>query len=176
MHVSTTQVLRRFAQKMAAQTKQANPLTALLDSRVLGSLGGAAVGGLGAYGLSRLLQSDEDKENTPWLMPALGALAGGAGGYYAGPHLAALTQALGKKAPAQSISGVDNEEPQIVDGVKNDAMVAAEANNPAAPPKPNAASDYDYRPPGFAAVPPKAPAKPNAASDYDYRPPGFNGK
>jgi hypothetical protein len=89
MHVSTTQVLRKFAQKMAAQNKQANPLTALADPSVLGGLGGAAVGGLGAYGLARLTQSEEDKEksNMPMIAGLLGALAGGAGGAYGAPHL-----------------------------------------------------------------------------------------
>jgi hypothetical protein len=103
MHVSTTHVLRKFAQKMAAQNKQANPLasigSALSDPRVLGGLGGAAAGGLGAYGLARMTQSDEDKENsnTPMLAALLGALAGGAGGVYGGPQLAALL----KNKPAE---------------------------------------------------------------------------
>lgn len=48
-------------------------------------LGGAGIGGLGAYGLARLLQSREDEERGrfPWLATLLGA---GAGGLLA-PHI-----------------------------------------------------------------------------------------
>lgn len=124
MRLSTSQVLRKFTQKLAAQNKQANPLTALADPRVLGTLGGSAVGGLGAYGLARLAQSDEDKEtsHTPAIAALLGALAGGAGGYYGAPHLAEL---LKKKpvtigTPPQSAAelaeaiGAEGGEPAFV--------------------------------------------------------------
>lgn len=123
MHVSTTQVLRKFAQKMAGQTKQANPLTALADPRVLGSLGGAAVGGLGAYGLSRLTQSEEDKEtsNTPMLAGLLGALAGGAGGYYGGPQLADMLKRRSAMAAAQANAmRTAKPQPEIVNAVDGD--------------------------------------------------------
>lgn len=126
MHVSTTQVLRKFAQKMAGQTKQANPLTALADPRVLGSLGGAAVGGLGAYGLSRLTQSEEDKEtsNTPMVAALLGALAGGAGGYYGGPQLAAMLRKTPDVTPVDGLKPKSNGRINYNGGVSYDDAVA----------------------------------------------------
>jgi hypothetical protein len=105
MHVSTTQVLRKFAQKMAAQNKQANPLAgigaALSDPKTLGTIAGAGGLGLGAYGLAKMTQSDEDREQGSWT-PTLAGLAGAMGGGYAGsqlgPQLAAMLR--GPNAPA----------------------------------------------------------------------------
>ena len=142
MHVSTTQVLRKFAQKMAAQNKQANPMAgigaALKDPRVLGGLGGAAAGGLGAYGLARMTQSDEDKENsnTPMLAGLLGALAGGAGGAYGAPHLmyqlnktpfsakSLSAHNAAQKSMEENFAKTVNPQPEIMNGPGGDQDVA----------------------------------------------------
>ena len=72
---------------------------------------GAGLGGGALYGLSRLLQSEEDrKKKTPVLAPALGAVAGGVA-------LPALIAALyGNKAGAPGLS-------------KNDMLYAGGAGN-----------------------------------------------
>ena len=172
--------LRRFTQKIAGHAKQANPLTALTPN-VLGGLGGAAMGGLGLYGIARALQSEEDRKRrgmTPALAGLAGALAGGAGGYLGTePLIAALR---GRGHLQQSISGVDDAEPQYVNGSPNAAL--AQAQN-ATPPKPvgRTPSEYDYRPPTDGGKKP-APAKENKPAksapkqpeaERDYRPPGF---
>lgn len=127
MHVSTTQILRKFAQKMAAQNKQANPLasigSALQDPRVLGGLGGAAAGGLGAYGLARLTQSEEDKEksNMPMMAGLLGALAGGAGGAYGAPQLAEMLKQRKAMSEMQANAAKTvNPQPEIANTVAGD--------------------------------------------------------
>jgi hypothetical protein len=102
MHVSTTHVLRKFAQKMAAQNKQANTLasigSALSDPKTLGTIAGAAGTGIGAYGLARMLQSDDDRERGSW-MPTLAGLAGAVGGGYAGSQLGPQLAEMLRKAP-----------------------------------------------------------------------------
>ena len=95
MSVSTVQVLRRFTQKLAAaqgMDLKSSLLAALSDPKVIGGLGGAAAGGVGAYGLAKMTQSEEDSEagRTPLLAPLLGALAGGAAGAYGGPQMAEM--------------------------------------------------------------------------------------
>jgi hypothetical protein len=141
MHVSTTHVLRKFAQKMAAQNKQANPMAgigaALSDPRVLGGLGGAAAGGLGAYGLARMTQSDEDKENsnTPMMAALLGALAGGAGGVYGGPQLAAMLQGGGKGVAPAAATNSDSL-PEIMNGPGGDVDVSQPTRAGITAPKP----------------------------------------
>lgn len=168
------QVLRNFTQKLAGQTKQANPLT---DPKVLSMLGGGALTGLGAYGLARAMQSDEDRERGSY-MPLLAGLAGAGVGAYGGSYLPQMlassptvknieTAIKAKGIGTQSISGVDSEEPQEVDGVfvdkvPNAAMTRAQnmpppepprnpiTNQPIQAPKPEAkAAPVDYRPPGF---------------------------
>lgn len=168
------QILRNFTQKLAGQTKQANPLT---DPKVLSMLGTGAVTGLGAYGLARAMQSDEDRERGSY-MPLLAGLAGAGAGAYGGsylPQLLAKSPTVNKIEAAikaqgignQSISGVDSEEPHYVDGVladsvPNAAMTRAQnmpapelprnpiTNQPIQAPKPEAkAAPGDYRPPGF---------------------------
>jgi hypothetical protein len=105
MHVSTTQVLRKFAQKMAAQNKQANPLAgigaALSDPKTLGTIAGAGGLGLGAYGLAKMTQSDEDREQGSW-MPTLAGLAGAMGGGYAGSQLGPQLAAMLKQRKAMA--------------------------------------------------------------------------
>lgn len=78
--------LRRFTQKMAAGESKLPALSGLtqhLTPELLGTVGGAAAGGLGAMGLQKLLRSKEDEErgNGSYMPAILGALAGGAGGY-----------------------------------------------------------------------------------------------
>lgn len=80
-------IIRNFTQKLAGHKKQANPLAALSNPNVLGTLGGAAAGGLGAYGLARLLQSEEDRRNGG-IMPLVAGLAGAGLGGYGGNALA----------------------------------------------------------------------------------------
>jgi hypothetical protein len=127
MHVSTTHVLRKFAQKMAAQNKQANPMAgigaALSDPRVLGGAAGALGGGLGAYGLARMTQSDEDKENSnmPMMAGLLGALAGGAGGAYGAPQLAEMLKQRKATADMQANAAKTvNPQPEIANTVDGD--------------------------------------------------------
>lgn len=99
----TTHALRRFTQKMAGQTKQANPLAFLSDPRFLYGAGGALAGGLGVHGLMSLLRSEDDEPGyASWLLPALGAAAGGAGGAYGGPQLAAMLAEKFKKKPTEA--------------------------------------------------------------------------
>jgi hypothetical protein len=80
-------IIRNFTQKLAGHKKQANPLAALSNPNVLGTLGGAAAGGLGAYGLARLMQSEEDRRNGG-IMPLVAGLAGAGLGGYGGNALA----------------------------------------------------------------------------------------
>lgn len=168
------QILRNFTQKLAGQTKQANPL---VDPKVLGMLGGGAVTGLGAYGLARALQSDEDRERGSYI-PLLAGLAGAGAGAYGGsylPQMLASSPTVNKIEAAikahgignQSVSGVDSEEPHFVDGVladkvPNAAMTRAQ-NMPAPEPPRNPITNKPYEAP-------KPAAKTNP---HDYRPPGF---
>jgi hypothetical protein len=121
MRVSTVQVLRRFTQKLAAaqgMDLKSSLLAALSDPKVIGGLGGAAAGGVGAYGLAKMTQSDEDRESgrTPLLAPLLGALAGGAAGAYGGPQLAEM---LKQRKAMASKNDMDAKtvypQPEIVD-------------------------------------------------------------
>jgi hypothetical protein len=113
MHVSTTQVLRKFAQKMAAQNKQANTLasigSALSDPKTLGTIAGAGGLGLGAYGLANMMQSDEDRERGSW-MPTLAGLAGVLGGGYAGSQLGPQLAEMLRKTP--DVTPVDGLKPK----------------------------------------------------------------
>lgn len=116
MSVSTVQVLRRFTQKLAAaqgMDLKSSLLAALSDPKVIGGLGGAAAGGVGAYGLAKMTQSDEDREagRTPLLAPLLGALAGGAAGAYGGPQLAEMLKQ--RKAMAEkNVNDAKTVKPQ----------------------------------------------------------------
>jgi len=142
MHVSTTQVLRKFAQKMAAQNKQANPMAgigaALSDPKTLGTIAGAAGTGLGAYGLARAMQSDEDREQGSWL-PALAGIAGAAGGGYAGsqlgPQLAAMLQGGGKGVAPAAATNSDSL-PEIMNGPGGDVDVSQPTRAGITAPKP----------------------------------------
>ncbi len=174
------QILRQFTQKLAGQYKQANPL---MDPQVLGMLGGGALTGLGAYGLARSMQSDEDRENGS-MMPMLAGLAGAGAGAYGGSYLPQLIAALRAKGVGQqSISGVDDAEPQFIGDQPNAAMAQAQ-NMPAPTVVPTKATglEVDYRPPGFKtpATPPAkattAPAPKANTPVHDYRPPGFERK
>lgn len=183
----TTVSLQRFAQKMAGY-KQADIMETLTHPQTLGTVGGAALGGLGLYGIARLLQSEEDRKRRGWT-PALagltGALAGGAAGYM-GTGSSPVSKALRANGYLQqSISGVDDKEPQYVNGEVNKAL--ADAQNVAPPKLPaRPINDRDYRPPSYR-TPDVAEKKPVAAkadkpekpttkqpeAERDYRPPGF---
>jgi hypothetical protein len=131
MHVSTTQVLRKFAQKMAAQNKQANTLasigSALSDPKTLGTIAGAGGLGLGAYGLANMLQSDEDRERGSWL-PTLAGLAGVVGGGYAGSQLGPQLAEMLRKTP--DVTPVDGLKPNA-SGKHNYDDAVANALTPA---------------------------------------------
>lgn len=94
-------VLNRFTQKMAAGETGLPDFSSYMTPEVIGAAGGAAVGGLGAMGLQKLLRSKEDEERGDGsYMPAvLGALAGGAGGYLGGPALAQHFKPAPKQPP-----------------------------------------------------------------------------
>jgi len=98
MSAKDVQVLRRFTQKIAAGESMLPDFSALsqyMTPEVMGAAGGATAAGLGAMGIQKLMRSKEDEERGDGsYMPAiLAALAGGAGGYAAGPELAKLLAA-----------------------------------------------------------------------------------
>jgi hypothetical protein len=112
------QILRQFTQKLAGQYKKANPL---MDPQVLGMLGGGALTGLGAYGLARSMQSDEDRENgsmMPMLAGLAGAGAGAYGGYHGGGYLADMLKRYRANQDMQrNFAATVNPQPEIVDSV-----------------------------------------------------------
>jgi hypothetical protein len=132
------QILRNFTKKMAAQVKQANPLAALSDPRVMGMLGGGALTGLGAYGLARTMQSDEDKQRSR-LMPLLAGLTGAGVGAYGGSYLPQLLEYLQGPQPVPPALANLAKHPEKTPGVdyvpesyRNlDAMTQGIENTPA---------------------------------------------
>jgi len=93
----------------------------LQDPRTWGTLGGAALGGLGTHMMG----------GNPW-MTGLGALAGGAGGYYGTNP---LMDWLNKQQWFQNFTGGGQQEgpPVTAPGATSDAVPRT---TPAAPPSP----------------------------------------
>jgi hypothetical protein len=118
-------IIRRFTQKLAGHNKQANPMAALASPGVLGTLGGAAAGGLGAYGLARLLQSEEDRRNGG-MMPMIAGLAGAGLGGYGGYNLAGMLGGL-YPSPETKVAPTTDGLPEIADTVNGPVDVAAGA-------------------------------------------------
>jgi hypothetical protein len=166
MHVSTTQVLRKFAQKMAAHNKQANPLAgigaALSDPKTLGTIAGAGGLGLSAYGLARAMQSDEDRERGSWT-PTLAGLAGVLGGGYAGSQLGPQLAEMLRKAPNEkALEGLRGDLTGSVN--YTDAVNHVKSQNPFPAPK-------NVTPPSAApkriSTPPQSKSELAAAQGYE---------